>query len=51
VEPYAKTAGLVVLSIKIIIRLLPIKSDGVESNQQIYFLLLFKKWEQGYSLS
>jgi hypothetical protein len=41
-----KTAGLCKLLIKIIIRLLPIKSDGVESRTNRFILLLFKKWDK-----
>jgi hypothetical protein len=41
-----KTAGLVNLSIKIIIRLLPIKSDGVVNTNRFIFYY-FQKWDKG----
>jgi hypothetical protein len=45
-----KTAGLVNSSIKITIRLLPIKSDGVESNTNRFIFYYCSKKGQGICL-
>jgi hypothetical protein len=51
VEPYAKTAGLVVLSIKITIRLLPSKVMELNLIPTDLFFTIVQKMGQGYSLS